>query len=84
MKTNAIIALAITTYGETHHITAETKRIAKEQGADAAFKYFCEAHLDYITEVEEDYGPDIFDETAMFREWNWSLSEPIERSTTQW
>lgn len=70
MKTNAIIALAIATYGEVNHITAETKRIAKEQGADAAIKYFCEAHLDYITEVEEDYGPDIFDETAMFREWN--------------
>ena len=40
MKTNAIIALAITTYGETHHITTETKRIAKEQSADAAIKYF--------------------------------------------
>lgn len=70
MKTNTIITLAIATYGETHHITAETKRIVKEQGADAAIKYFCEAHLDYITEVEEDYGPDIFDETAMFKEWN--------------
>lgn len=70
MKTNTIIALAIATYGEVHHITAEVKRIVKEQGADAAIKYFCEAHLDYITEVEEDYGPDIFDETAMLREWN--------------
>ena len=70
MKTKAIIALAITTYGEVHHITIEVKRIVKEQGADAAIKYFCEAHLDYITEVEEDYGPDIFDEPAMFREWN--------------
>lgn len=70
MKTNAIIALAIATYGEVNHITAEVKRITKEQGADAAIKYFCEAHLDYITEVEEDYGPDIFDETVMFREWN--------------
>lgn len=70
MKTNAIITLAITTYGEAHHITAEVKRIVKEQGADAAVKYFCEAHLDYITEVEEDYGPDIFDETAMLREWD--------------
>lgn len=75
MKTNTIIALAIATYGEVHHITAEVKRIVKEQGADAAIKYFCEAYLDY----EEDYGPDIFDYTenygsdnltAMFREWD--------------
>ena len=70
MKTKAIIALAITTYGEVHHITTNVKRITKEQGADAAIKYFCEAHLDYITEVEEDYGPDIFDETKTFREWD--------------
>ena len=70
MKALAIINLAIATYGETHHITAEVKRIIREQGADVAIKYFCEAHLDYITEVEEDYGPDIFDETAMFKEWD--------------
>ena len=71
MKTLAIINLAIATYGEAHHITAEVKRIIRErQGADAAIKYFCEAHLDYITEVEEDYGPDIFDETAMLKEWD--------------
>lgn len=66
----SIINLAIAAYGENHYITTETKRIAKEKGADAALKYFCEAHLDYITEVEDDYGPDIFDEVAMFREWD--------------
>ena len=70
MKTNTIINLSIAIYGETHHITVEVKRIIREQGADAAIKYFCEAHLDYITEVEEDYGPDIFDETEMLREWD--------------
>jgi hypothetical protein len=51
-------------------ITDTPEGMLKEQGADAAIKYFCEAHLDYITEVEEDYGPDIFDETAMFTEWD--------------